>query len=137
MRDFTHLLKFGDAIAGYFTECSGIGSEHEVVEYREGNAGNDNTSKLPGKLVWHDITLRRNITSDMTIWQWRQDMIADTMSNLRKNTTIALLDRNHTPLAVWHFSNAWPRSVTLNPRSDDIAIEELVICHEGMYREEP
>ena len=31
---FNFLLELDGAIAGYFTECAGVGSEHEIIEHK-------------------------------------------------------------------------------------------------------
>ncbi len=56
-------------IKGYFTECSGLGSEHEVIEHKViTEKGQEVVLKMPGRLKWENITLKRGITSNM---DWR------------------------------------------------------------------
>jgi hypothetical protein len=47
---FHFSLDFGGVVAGYFTECSGIGSEHEIINIKwlPRMAG----MKIPGRLKW-------------------------------------------------------------------------------------
>ncbi len=135
---FNFMLEVGD-LKGYFTECSGVGSEHEIVEQKVVDAnGHEVVRKIPGRLKWQDISLKRGITSDMQIWQWRDIVVKGDMKSARKPATITMLDRNYSPVAVWHFTNAWPSKVT-GPsfKADDnsFGIEEVSIVHEGMYRE--
>ena len=62
-------------ITGYFTECSGLGSEHEVIEHKVVNeSGQEVVLKLPGRLKWENVTLKRGITSSMDIWDWRKQV---------------------------------------------------------------
>ena len=136
---FNFQLELEGAVAGYFTECSGIGSEHEIVEHKVvDKQGHEIVRKLPGRMKWSDISLKRGITSDMKIWDWRDLVVKGKISEGRKNVTITMLDRQYAPIALWHFNNCWPSKVSgpsLNANNNDIAIEELTLVHEGMYRE--
>jgi phage tail-like protein len=135
---FVVLLQLEEAgIQGFFKEVSGLGSENEVVEFREG--GNpDVVHKLPGALKWKNLVLKRGITSDLSLWQWRRLVESGNVSDARTSGKLILLDRG-TPIATWHFVNAWPAKISgpdLNGEGGgDIAIEEIVIVHEGMTRE--
>ena len=136
---FNFLLELEGAIAGYFTECSGIGSEHEIVEHKVvDKGGHEIVRKIPGRLKWQDISLKRGLTSDLQIWQWREQCVQGDVKGARKNISISMLDRTYNPVAIWHFANAWPSKVTgPSLKSDDnsFGVEEITIVHEGMYRE--
>lgn len=136
---FNFMLEFEGAVAGYFTECSGIGSEHEIVEQKVvDKQGHEIIRKIPGRLKFQDISLKRGITSDLKIWEWRDQLVKGTVKDARKNCTITMLSRDYNPVAIWHFVNAWPSKVTgpsLKSDGNDIGIEELTLVHEGMYRE--
>ena len=56
-----------------FSECSGLSSETSVVEYREG--GEPRIRKLPGQTKFSNITLKRGVTEDRTLWEWRQTVV--------------------------------------------------------------
>lgn len=136
---FNFMLELDGALAGYFTECSGVGSENEIIEHKVvDKSGHEIVRKLPGRLKWTDISLKRGLTSNLQIWQWREMVIKGEMSSARKSVTITMMDRAYTPLAKWHFTNAWPSKVSgPNFKSDDnsFGVEEVSIVHEGMYRE--
>ena len=136
---FNFMLELEGSIAGYFTECSGIGSEHEIVEHKVvDKSGHEIVRKIPGRLKWQDITLKRGITSDMQIWQWRDSLVQGKVTDARKNISITMMDRSYQPVAVWNFVNAWPSKVS-GPsfKSDDnsFGVEEVTLVHEGMYRD--
>ena len=126
-------------MTGYFLEASGVGSEHEIVEHTVVDEnGHEMVHKLPGRLKWEDVTLKRGITEDLQIWQWRQTVIEGKMADARKNISITMLDRQYEPVAIWHFSGAWPSKVTgpsFKSDSNEFGVEEVTIVHEGMYRE--
>jgi len=137
---FNYMLELEGAVAGYFTECGGIGSEHEIIEHKVvDKQGHEIVRKIPGRLKFQDVTLKRGITSDMQIWKWRDDIIKGDVKTARKNVTITMLDRTYQPVAIWHFNNAWPSKVSgpqLKSDDNSFGVEELTIVHEGMYREQ-
>ena len=136
---FNFMLQLDGALAGYFTECSGISSENEVVEHKVvDEGGHEIVRKIPGRLKFEDVSLKRGITSDLQIWQWRENVVLGDMAAGRKNCSIHMLDRNYNPVAIWHFTNAWPTKVSgpqMKSDSNEFGIEEITITHEGLYRE--
>ena len=69
---FHFAIDLQDAVKGFFTECSGLGSEQEVIEHKVvTEKGQEVVLKLPGRLKWENITLKRGITSNLDIWKWR------------------------------------------------------------------
>jgi phage tail-like protein len=136
---FNFKLELEGGIAGYFTECNGIGSEHDIVEHKVvDDSGHEIVRKIPGRLKWTDITLKRGITSNMQIWEWRDQVVQGDVAGARKNCSITMLSRDYTPVAVWNFNNAWPSKVTgpsLKSDSNDFGIEEVTLVHEGISRD--
>ena len=131
------LLDVGD-LQATFSEVTGIGSESEIEEFREGGDPQNKVRKIPGRLKWQDITLKRGLTGNMDIWDWRK-VIEDGGEGFRKDGSLTLLNERRQPIARWEFTNAWPSKVsgpTLNARGTDIALEELVLTHEGLHRAE-
>jgi phage tail-like protein len=137
---FNFALEIQGVITGYFTEVSGIGSETETVEQKVVNdKGVQVVLKVPGRLKWGDITLKRGITSNLDIWTWRKMVEDGDVKGARKNGTITMFDQKLAPVAKWSFKNAWPQKVTgPTPKSDgnDIGMEELVIVHEYIVRDQ-
>ena len=113
-----------------FSECSGLSSETAVVEYREG--GESRIRKLPGQTKFSNLTLRRGVTEDRTLWEWRQTVVNGKVE--RRNGSVVLLDTAHNEVARWNFFEAWPakwEGPHLNARSSDVCIETLELAHEG------
>ncbi len=135
---FHFAVDIGGVIKGYFTECSGLGSEHEVIEQREVNEkGREIVIKLPGRLKWDNITLKRGITSSMDIWAWRQQVEDGDVESARKDGSIVMYDRKLKEVARWNFRRAWPVKVTgPQPKADsnEIGLEELTLAHEFIRR---
>lgn len=123
-----------EGIAAGFLECSGLSSETDVIEYREG--GDILIRKLPGLTKYSNIVLRRGITTTRDLWAWRQTVING--QTQRRDGTIVLLSEHRTPVLTWRFHAGWPAKLegpTLNARSSDVAIESIEIVHEGLELE--
>src|SRR5512136_1577611 len=83
---FHFALDVQGVIAGYFTEVSGIGSESEVAMSKSVNAkGVQVVMKVPGRLKWGDITLKRGLTSSMDLGKWRKMIEDGDVKGARKN----------------------------------------------------
>ena len=125
-------------VTGYFTEVSGLGSEHEIVEHKVVNEkGVEVVLKVPGRLKWENITLKRGITSDMQIWEWRKMVENGDVKGARSNGSVTMFDQALTPVARWEFQNAWPVKVTgpsVKSDSNEIGVEELTLAHEYITR---
>jgi phage tail-like protein len=131
-------LEFQGEVTGAFRECSGLGSENEVVEYKaSGPKGEQVIKKVPGRLKWNNISLKRGITDSMDMWKWRKLVEEGKMTDARKNGTVTMFNQKGDPVAKWNFVNAWPSKLsgpTANAANNEAAIEELEITHEGYER---
>lgn len=137
---FNFRLDIGDRAAGFFTECSGIGSEHEIIEHKVVDSkGHEITRKIPGRLKWGDVSLKRGITSDLKIWEWRDLVVKGNIKDARQNCSIIMLSRDYDKeIARWNFYNAWPSKVdgpSLKSDSNEFGVEQVTFVHEGMERE--
>jgi phage tail-like protein len=131
-------LDIQGTVKGYFTEVSGIGSETEVAEQKVvSEKGIQVVLKVPGRLKWGDITLKRGLTADMELWKWRKMVEDGDVKGARKNGSIIMFDQALKPVAQWDFKNAWPSKISgPNPKSDsnELQVEELTIVHEYIMR---
>ena len=135
---FHFAIELAGAVKGFFTECSGIGSEQEVIEHKViTESGQEVVMKIPGRLKWENITLKRGITSNMDIWSWRKDVEDGNVDAARRDGSIIMYDQHLKPVARWDFERAWPVKVRgPQPKSDsnEIGLEELTITHEYIKR---
>ena len=135
---FHFAVDISGVITGYFTECSGLGSEHEVIEHKVvTEKGTEVVLKIPGRLKWENITLKRGITSSMDIWVWRKEVESGNVDSARRDGSIIMFDQTLKEVARWNFLRAWPVKVTgPQPKSDsnEIGVEELTIAHEYIER---
>jgi phage tail-like protein len=120
-----------------FRECGGLGSESQVVEYKEAAKGVTVIRKQPGAIKWQDITLKRGVTDIMELWNWRKQVEQGKVDESRKNGSIVLYNQANKEIARWNFKEGWPSKLsgpTVKADANDVAIEELTITHEGLER---
>jgi phage tail-like protein len=127
------------AVTGYFTEVTGLGSESEVVEHKiiAKGAKESIIRKIPGRLKWGDIVLKRGITKNMDFYNWRKQVEQGQVAKARLDGTIIMYDQTMTPVAEWQFIAGWPKDVkgpSLNSDGNAVGIEEMTIVHEGLNR---
>ena len=115
---------------GEFRECTGLSVEREILEYTEGG-NNDFVHKLPGRVKFPNLVLKRGITDQKKLLKW----FWDTRSNPKLTTvTVTLVDPTGTGARLWAFENAYPvkwAGPNLNAGSDSAATETLEIAHGG------
>jgi phage tail-like protein len=132
-------IEFQGQVQGAFRECTGLGSENEVVEYKaSGEKGEFVIQKVPGRMKWNNITLKRGITANLDMWKWRKLVEQGKIAEARKNGAIVMYNHDLTKvIARWDFFNAWPSKLsgpTANATNNEVGIEELEITHEGYER---
>jgi phage tail-like protein len=131
-------VEFQGQVVGAFRECTGLGSENEVVESKaSGPKGEFIIKKIPGRMKWNNITLKRGITDTMDMWRWRKLVEKGEIELARKNGSIVMFSGNGKEMARWDIVNAWPSKLTgptANATNNEVAIEELEITHEGYER---
>lgn len=117
-----------------FTEVSGLTTETEVIEYREGANPEYHKTKMPGMQKFGNITLKRGtFDSDNEYYEWWNSVKLNKIE--RRDMTISLLNENHEPVMVWKVKNAWPskvQSTDLKSDGNEVAIETLEVVHEGL-----
>ena len=103
-----------------------------MIEYRNG-AEAGTVRKIPGVRKFSNIVLKRGITGDLALWNW---LVAAMNGQVqRANGSIILMDQSMAEVLRWNFTRGWPCKWTgpaLNASANEIAIETLEICHEGL-----
>jgi len=131
-------VEFQGQVVGAFRECTGMGSENEVVEYKaSGPKGEYIMKKVPGRLKWNNITLKRGITDAMDMWKWRKLVEQGKVTEARKNGSIVMFNQEGVEVSRWEFINAWPSKLTgpsANATNNEVGIEELELTVEGYAR---
>jgi phage tail-like protein len=131
---FRFRVEIDGLTAAAFSEVNGLESETTVIEYRAGTDPNL-ARKLPGLTKYPNIVLKRGVTQDAELWNWRKRVIDGNVD--RRNGSIVLQDDSGQDQVRWNFHNGWPcklQGPSLNAHGDDVAIETLEIAHEGIER---
>jgi phage tail-like protein len=129
------VLDDGSSARAAFSEVSGLDVEIAAIEYRSG-AEDLTVRKIPGLKKFTNITLKRGITGDLTLWTWLKAVMNGNVR--RADGTITLLDESRQSVMAWRFRRAWPCKLSgpaLNAKSNEVAIEVLELCHEGLELE--
>ncbi len=136
-RSFNFQLEIDNIPTGAFSECSGLTTEVDAVDYREGTDLQPNVRKLSGLVKFNNIVLKRGVTQDKSLWNWYNNIFAGIPD--RRNVTIILLDEAHQPVIRWHVENAWVKKLdapSFKASGNEIAIESVELVHEGLTIEQ-
>ena len=119
-------------------EISGIGSENDVIVQHQVNAqGKAMYVKVPGKLSWNNLVLKKGIDTDMSLWTWRQTVLTQGVDGQRKDGQIYVVDVQGQQKTTWKFVNSWPCSYVVGamvPDTNEMLLEEVHLAHEGLER---
>jgi phage tail-like protein len=116
----------------HFAEVSGLEVTIEPVEYRDG-AEDITVRKIPGLRKYSNITLKRGVVGDVALWQWISSVQHGDVQ--RRTGTIVLLNERREAVLRVRFVRGWPckwSGPALNAQANEVAIETLEICHEGL-----
>jgi phage tail-like protein len=132
-KNFNFIVEIDGISVAAFCAVSGLASETAVIEYRNGSDKLNTVRKLPGLTTYSNIVLKRGITQDNQLWQWRKAIELGTPD--RRSGAIVLLDDERNPVRRWRFSDGWITKFDgpdLNAKGNDVAIETIEIAHEGL-----
>lgn len=131
-------IKFGDKVAGSFREATVVSAEHDLAEYKFADEqGRPGYYAIPGRMKFGRVTLKRGLTDDLTMWNWRKMVEDGKIEQARANGTILMFGQDGSPIAEYNFENAWPLKVsgpTPNANSSELAMEEVEIVCERIWR---
>ena len=139
---FNFLVDLGDGNtdgpqAG-FQECSNIGMEVNVAEYRSGNEKENSVRKITGLNKATDVTLKRGVIGSLNLYQWLND-IRNGNQNALRNVVIHLQNEDHTAIEItWKLMRARiikHVSGPMNAKGTDVAMEELTLAYERLEME--
>jgi len=124
-------LELSGVVAGYFSECSGLGSENEIIEHRVVDEhGVEIIYKIPGRLRYDDLVLKRGMTTSLEFWNWRQLVVDGNYEDARQDGSLVLYDQNSSEVARWNFVGAWPAKI----RGSSDGIEEVTVAYRDLVR---
>jgi phage tail-like protein len=121
-------------IVGGFKSMSGMDSETEIVEFKQGN--DTVVRKKPGRTTYANIVLERGYTATDDLWTWRQNIENGKID--RRSGSIIILDQDGTTeVARYNFYEGWPCKWYVPDMSADssaMAIEKIEIAVEKVER---
>ena len=116
---------------GYFTECSGLAMEYDIVEYQEGGV-NDFVHKLRGRMKFPNLVLKRGVTHEDAFFSWFLECREKTA---RRDLSVTMLGPNLVAVRTWSFAGAFPVKWTgpdLSAKASDAGTESVEIAHQGL-----
>jgi phage tail-like protein len=140
---FNFLVDLGDGNAegpdAGFQECSNVGMEVTVAEYRNGNEAENAVRKITGLNKATDVTLKRGVIGSGRLYNWL-DPIRNGAEDQLKTVRITLKSEDHsTVVATWVLKNARIIkyvSGPFNAKGTDVAMEELTLAYERLEMED-
>ena len=118
-----------------FQECSGIGMEVTVAEYRNGNEKENSVRKITGLNKATDVTLKRGVIGSLNLYIWL-NQIRNGDQTAYRTVVVQLQNEDHTAVVQeWKLLRARiikHTSGPLNAKGTDVAMEELVLAYERL-----
>ncbi len=128
-----YLVEIGSEVVAFFQDCSGLSLEVEVQEVIEGG-NNEFIRKLPGRIKYSNITLKRGISDNKQFIAWRPRIEGGKIIVERKTVLIMLFSHAGQTVKTWEVKEAYPIKWTgpdLRATSMEVAIETLELAHQG------
>ena len=121
----------GEAIAG-FSEVDLPGARIEAIEYREGADKTSAARRLPGRVTYDDVVLRRGLTGGTELYDWFNAIREGVLD--RRDVRITLLDEARNPVYAWRLLRAWPTRYELgglHALGNEVVVETLELAYES------
>ena len=121
-------------IVGGFKSVSGMDSETEIIEFKQGN--DMIVRKKPGRTTYSNIVLERGYTATDDLFMWRKN-IEDGKIDRRAGSVIILDQDGQTEVARYNFYEGWPckwHVPELDSDTSGMAIEKVEIAVEKVER---
>jgi len=136
-------FKFGvmidGIVSGGFNQVKGLRAKVDVLRVREGGQ-NFTEYKLPGRVSYSPILLKRGIVSDYDLWNWfasRYQIQNREMPPFlfKRNLSVVLLDRFlDKEVKRWNIFGAWVSEYSISgfdAMRNEVAFYELAVEHNG------
>lgn len=144
--DPIHAYHFSVEIDGLvearFSEASGFQHSTKIIEHRETDKdGNIHINKTIGSTSFSDITIKRGVTTDNSLWEnWRQMVMDGDYAKARKKVTIYGHGPDGTRVSAFVMDRCWVsqwKGPAFGTKNDTVAFEEITFTHEGITRSKP
>ena len=132
-RSFNFRVEIDGLTVGAFSECSGLSSDGDAIDYREGTDIPLTVRKLPGLRKYANISLKRGYTPNTELWTWYRNIVNGLAD--RRNGSVILMDEERRDVLRWNFENGWINKIeapSFKASGNEVAIESVEIVHEGL-----
>lgn len=126
-------LEIDSLTIAWFTGCSGLSLEFDVIEFKEGDGKKVIQRKRPGRPKYSEVVLKRGFTTNMDVHNWFKEVVDSEKPTPYKTASIVIYDRQQTEVGRFNLEACWPSKLSasdLSSGSDDSMVEELTIQHE-------
>jgi phage tail-like protein len=133
LRGFNFQIEIDKIVVGSFSDVSGLSSDGDIVEYRNGDDKALSVRKLMGLRKYSNITLKRGYTDNRELWNWRQNIVEGASD--RRHGAIILMNEQREAVMRWEFEGGWIHKIdgpTLNAKGNDVTIESVEIVIESL-----
>lgn len=155
---YLFFVELSGVFVGLFTECSGIEVERDTETVKEGGV-NNYVHKLPGRLSFSNLTLKRGLSLSRSLWDWMmqgrynskvrrinfsiiQGAPSHNLATLAAGATgfdsgdfFTVMGQGFGKVKHWDVENAYPvkwKTSDLDASSKKTSIETLEIAHHGI-----
>jgi|HigsolmetaAR202D_1030399.scaffolds.fasta_scaffold12728_2 phage tail-like protein len=117
----------------WFTGCSGLSLEYNVMTFKQTDGVKVVERKRPGQPKYGEITLKRGFTTNRVIHDWFKKVVDASEPTPYRTGSIVIYNRLQEEAARFTIERAWPSKLSVSDLSaakDEVMIEELTIQHE-------
>lgn len=135
-RNFKYRVEIADISVAGFSEATIPETSTNPLEYREGTDPSW-PRKESGLVSFGNLTLKRGVTANMDLYNWRTDVQNKGSDGNLKDISLILITEEGKDTARWDLVACWPiklESSGFNASSDEVLIDTLEIVLESMTR---
>ena len=130
---FTVTAGDGSHDLGTWSKVSGLDVTFDLAEYRSGDHAHVSRWHFPGNTKYGTVTLHRSSSGEIDlVLAWLRN-VAETGES--QTLVITLFDQKGEAVVSWQLEGVVPTKYTagsFNAEGNDVAIETLVLSHEGL-----
>jgi phage tail-like protein len=133
IRGFNFRLEVDGITVGSFSDVSGLSSDGDVVEYRNGDDVPLHVRKLTALAKVSNIVLKWGYTTNRELWDWRNNIVNGIAD--RRDGSVVLMDEERKDVLRWNFTAGWIHKIdgpTLNAKGNEVAIGTAEIVIESL-----
>jgi len=124
-RSFNFRVEIDGVKVGSFSEVSGLSSDGDIVEYRNGDDKKLHVTKLMGLRKVSNLTLKRGYSDNRELWSFRANIVNGVAD--RRNGAIVLMDEQRNDVMRWEFEAGWIHKIdgpSFNAKGNEVGIEK-------------